>query len=305
MSASTLPSTILTFTAIVGVGALLRAAGILSREDAHPINAVIIYAGLPAFVFTAVHGAQLRADLWGVVVVAWLVFGAMCGLGWAAARLLRLPPRVAGGFILATALGNTGFIGYPITQALFGTSGLPEAIFYDVFGTVGGLVLVGLVIAQRFGDSGEVRANPIRELATFPAVIALAAALLLRPFAIPELVGDGLGLLANMVAPLIMLSVGLSLRMASIRRFAAPLGVIAVLRLVLAPAIALGIGSLVLGSGQPLQVTVLEAGMPSMMLAFVVGERFGLETDLIASAILVTTVASAVVLPLVQMAAFR
>lgn len=308
MTASALASTILTFVAIVGVGALLRAGKILRAEDARPINALIIYVGLPAFIFKAVHGATLRADLWGVVAIAWVVFIAMALLGWLASRLLKLPREMAGGFIIATALGNTGYIGYPITAALLGRENLPEAIFYDVFGTVGALVLVGLLIAQHCGTNDEARVNPLRELATFPAVLALGVALLMRPFDIPIPVSTGLGLLASMVAPLIMVSVGLSLRFRTLGRAARPLMMLSVLRLLVAPAIALGVGTLVLGSvggGMPLRVAVLEAGMPAMMLTLVVGERFGLDTDFIASAIFVTTAASAITLPLVQVLAFR
>jgi malate permease and related proteins len=305
MTAAALATTILTFTAIVCVGVALRASGVLRREDARPINAVIIYAGLPAFIFKAVHGAVLRPDLWRVVVVAWVVFGVMAVLGSLAARALKLPRQVAGGFIIVTALGNTGYIGYPITQALLGAKELPEAIFYDIFGTVGALVLVGLLVAQRYGDNDEARVNPLRELLTFPAVWALAAALVLRPVPMPEMVSNGLGLLASMVAPLIMLSVGLSLRASTMGRSWAPLSAVSVLRLLVAPAIALGLGLIVLGAGIPLRVTVLEAGMPSMMLTLVVGERFGLDSDFIASAIFVTTALSAVTLPLMQLVAFR
>ena len=307
MSPAALATTILTFTGIVGVGALLRWTKIVRAQDAKPINALIIYVGLPAFIFSAVHGATLRADLWGVVAVAWLVFGAMVALAWLGARLLRLPREMAGGFIIAAALGNTGYIGYPITAALLGDRNLPEAIFYDVFGTVGALVVVGLLIAQHYGTNDEARVNPLREIVTFPAVIALALALLLRPFDIPILVSDGLGLLANMVAPLIMLSVGLSLRVSTLGRAAGPLVALTGLRLLVAPAIALGVGTLLLGDvggGAPLRVAVLEAGMPAMMLTLVVGERFGLDTDFIASAIFVTTAASAITLPLVQVLAF-
>lgn len=304
MTPTALATTILTFTAIVAVGAVLRLTGVLRREDARPINALIIYVGLPAFIFRAVHGAELRRELWGVVAVAWIVFVAMAGLAWLVARALRLPRQTAGGFILVTALGNTGYIGYPITQALLGETGLAEAVFSDVFGTVIAFVFVGLLVAQRFGDSDEARVNPVRELLTFPAVIALAAALLLRSVAIPELVSSGLGLLASMVAPLIMLSVGLSLRFNTLGRAAGPLTVVSILRLVVAPAIALGAGTLLLGPGVPLNVAVLQAGMPSMMLTVVAGERFGLDTDFIASAIFVTTAASAVTLPLVQLLAF-
>ena len=305
MTATVLVTTILTFTAIVAAGMVLRTAGVLKREDARPINAVIIYAGLPALIFNAVHAAQLRADLLGVVAVAWVVFGAMLLLAWLASRIMRLPRQLAGGFIVATALGNTGFIGYPITQALLGQARLPEAIFYDVFGTVVAFVLIGLLIAQRFGEAEKARVNPIRELLTFPAVGALVLALLLKPVGVPEVVSNGLALLGNMVAPLIMLSVGLSLRVRTMARTAVPLAVLAVLRLLVAPAIALGVGSVVVGAGAPLRVAVLEAGMPAMMLTLVAGERFGLDSDFIASAIFVTTAASAIALPLVQVLAFR
>jgi len=305
MSAVALASTILTFTAIVGVGALLRATGVLTSADAKPINALIIYVGLPAFIFRAVHGAALRSDLWGVVAIAWIVFAAVLVMAWIVARALKLPRRIAGGFMIAAALGNTGYIGYPITQAVLGSARLPEAIFYDVFGTVGALVFVGLLVAQHYGDNEEARVNPLRELLTFPAVIALALALVLRPVPIPNLVSDGLTLLANMVSPLIMLSVGLSLRFRTLGRSAAVLGLLGGLRLLVAPAIALGVGTAVLGQGAALQVAVLEAGMPSMMLTLVVGERFGLDTDFIASAIFITTAVSALTLPLVQLVAFR
>ena len=248
MSAAALASTILTFTAIVGVGAALRASGILRREDARPINAIIIYVGLPAFIFNAVHGATLRVDLWRVVLIAWMVFGVMLLLGWLAARVLKLPAEIAGGFIVATALGNTGYIGYPVTEAFLGKGSLPQAIFYDVFGTVCALALVGLLVAQHYGTNAEARINPLRELFTFPAVIALLVALLLRSVAIPSLVSDGLGLLASMVAPLIMLSVGLSLRASTMVTQRTPLAVLSVLRLLVAPVIAIGLGWLLFGT---------------------------------------------------------
>jgi malate permease and related proteins len=305
MPQGALVSTILMFVAIVGLGTVLRLTGVLRREDARPINQVIIYVGLPAFIFDAVYRAQLRADLVGVVAVAWVVFAVMLAVGWFAARALKLPRDVAGGFIITVALGNTGYLGYPLTSALFGSNGLPEAIFYDVFGTVFALALVGLLVAQRFGDNDEARVNPVRELLTFPAVIALLLALVLRSVPIPNLVMNGLGMLASMVAPLVMISVGLSLRFETVGHRAGQLAVVGALRLVVAPLIALALGMLVLGRGSALSVTTLEAGMPVMMLTLVVGERFGLDTDFIASAIFVTTAASAITLPMLQLIASR
>ncbi len=303
MNALGITETILGFVGIVAVGLVLRRTGILRRADAHPINQVIIYVGLPAMIFRAVHGAKLGPDLAIVAAVAWGVFLVTVLVAWGLSRALKLPRPIAGGFILAAALGNTGYIGYPITTALLGESGLVRAIFYDVFGTLGAVLIVGLIIAERFGDAEGNRLHPLREALMFPAVIALAVGLLLRSFPVPEMVSTGIDTLASLVVPLIMISVGVSLRPGAIREQAGPLAILSVVRLVFAPLVALGIGSLVLADPAAVRLVVLEAGMPSMMLTLVLGERFGLETDFIAAAILVTTVASVVTIPLMQVIA--
>ncbi len=301
MSAASLASTILTFVAIVGIGWLLRATGRLGPKDARPINAVILYVGLPAFVISAVHGARLDRELALVVAVAWAAFGAALLVSWFAVRAFKLPKTVAGGFVLAATLGNTGYIGYPLAQAFLGDAGLSRAIFYDVFGTVGALILVGLVIAEYYGGGEEKRKHPVREILGFPAVIALAVGLATRPFTFPDAVRDGLAILASLVVPLIMISVGLSLRAGVMRRWATPLTALAAVKLLLAPLVALLIGRAVLnGDTEAVRLVTLQASMPTMMLTMVVGMRFGLDTDFIASAILVTTVASALSIPLMQ-----
>jgi malate permease and related proteins len=299
--ASALAVSILGFAAIVGLGVVLRSAGLVRAADSKALNAVIIYVGLPAFVFQAVHEAPLSRELLGVIGVAWAVFLATLGLSFAAAHLLGLTQQRKGAFILAASLGNTGYLGYPLTAALLGAAAVPLAVFYDVFGTVFALVLVGLPIAARYGVHGDGRVNVLRELVTFPAVIALVAALALRSVQIPVPVSDWLGLLGSMVAPLIMISVGISLRPRAITTNLREVGVIALLRLGVAPAVAAVVAVLLVGSPDAGRVAVLEAGMPSMMLAFAVGERYGLDTDLIASAIFVTTVLAAVSVPLTQL----
>jgi len=302
VSVVALAETILVFVAIVGIGWLLRRVGILRREDARPINTLIIYVGLPAFIIRAVLNATLDARLIEVVAIAWAVFVITALAGWATARALRLPRTAVGAFVLVTAFGNTGYIGYPITQALLGADALSGAIFYDVFGTVAALLFVGLAIAERYSGSDERRKHPLREVLGFPAVIALAVGLIARGLPIPSAVSNGLALLASFVVPLILISVGISLDPGVMRRWAGPLAAITGLRLVVAPLLALVVGAVLFDeTGDTLRIAVLQAGMPTMMLSLVVGARFELDTDLIASAIFVTTAASAVSIPLFQL----
>jgi len=302
MALSALAQAILGFVAIVCVGALLRATGLVQREDARPLNIVIIYVGLPAFVFTAVHGARITAEALRIVVVAWIVFAVLCGLALLAARALRLEPRRAGGFVLAASLGNTGYVGYPLTAALLGTAALPFAVFYDVFGTVLQLVLVGFPMTWRFVGGPKIRAAGLaRELATFPALIAAVVALLLTDVAVPLPVSEWLDLIAKMVAPLIMLSVGISLKPKAVASGAIALVALALIRLVAGPLVAIAAGDLLALDAAAYRTAVLQASMPSMMLTLAVGERFGLDDEFIAAAVFVTTAASAVSIPLIQL----
>ncbi|MBW6468494.1 MAG: AEC family transporter [Coriobacteriia bacterium] len=303
MDVAGLARIVLTLLAMVGVGVLLRAARVLSADDARPVHAIIIYVGLPALIFQAVHPATLQPELGIIAVVAWVVFGITATVAWALARALRLPRRVAGGFILAASLGNTGYIGYPVSRALLGDEGLVRAIFYDSFGTVGALLVVGLLIAQRYGDRVGPRISVVREILRFPAVLALFAALVLKPVPIPEMVSSGLDSLASLVVPLIMLSVGLSLEVRRVAERPLALGVLGAVRLLLAPLVAVAVAGVLLDDPAAVRLVALEAGMPAMMLSIVVGARFGLDTEFLASAVVLTTVASVITIPLVQLIA--
>jgi predicted permease len=163
---------------------------------------------------------------------------------------------------------------------------------------------VGLVVAERYAGSEERRSHPLREVLGFPAVPALLVGLATRGIAIPEAVSNGLGLLASLIVPLIMISVGLSLRIGHVKKWALPLAVVAALRLVASPLVAYALGSAMLGPADAaVPLVTLQAGMPAMMLTLVVGGRFELDTDFIASAIFVTTVLSALSIPLLRVLA--
>ena len=301
MTTGSLIQTIAGFAAIVLVGAAMRGVGLVRREDGRAIKSLIIYLGLPALVFDSVHGARFSMGVLIAVGISWLVFLGGLALALVAGKLLGLRRRTAGGLALCAALGNTGYIGYPLASALLGPASVPIAVLYDVFGTVMQFVLVGFPVARRFGEGPRLTALGIaRELVTFPAFMAALAALALTPFSVPEAIRDWLDLFARMVAPLIMLSVGMSLQPRGLMSHAKGIVAVGTVRLIVAPLLAVLFASWWLPGTREAAVVTLEAGMPSMMLALVLGGRYGLDEEFIAAAIFVTTVASALTLPLMQ-----
>lgn len=284
-----------------GIGVLLRVSGLLSADDARPLNTVLLWVALPALIFTAVHGSPLDPALVMLPAIGWAV--ALVGLAaaWGLSRLLRLEGPLAGAFIMVCVFGNTAYMGYPVAQALAGDAGLVRAIFSDVFGNTAAVISLGTIVASHYGAHG-VKVNPLKEIVTFPPFIALALALVLHSVPLPEALNSWLAALGKLVVPVIMISVGLTLKPRALKGHLSKASVVAATKLVALPLLAFLAGSVVLGGDvTSLRIAVLEAGVPSMMFIMIMGMRFKLDTDFIASAILVTMVGAIVTIPLLQL----
>ena len=129
------------------------------------------------------------------------------------ARVLRRgePGRL---LLLAVALGNSSFIGYPMVRALLGDEALPYAVVYDQFGTFVLLSTFGLyVIARHAGDAPPAPRAMVARILRFPPLWALAVGLTVMPEHPPPWIAAGLQRLADAMLPLVMLAVGLSIRL--------------------------------------------------------------------------------------------
>ena len=284
----------------IALGVALRVSGLLSADDARPLNTLLIWVAMPALIFTTVRREAFDPAFVALPLVGWAI--ALLGLAaaWGLSRALKLEGPTAGAFILAAVFGNTAYVGYPVASALLGDAGLVRAIFSDIFGNTLAVITIGTLVASHYG-AGNVKVNALKELVTFPPFIALAAALVLRSAPVPMQVTSWLDALAKLVVPMVMISVGLTLRPKAVSAHLRSAGVAAALKLVVLPLVALAIGSLVLADEASVRIAVLEAGVPTMMFTMIMGLRFKLDIDFIASAILLTMVGAVATIPILQM----
>ncbi len=283
----------------LALGMVLRVTGLLAAEDSRPLNTLLMYVALPALIFTIVRRESIDPGMAAMPAVGWAVALTGLLLAWVAARALRLDAPTTGAFMLVAAFGNTGYVGYPVASALFGDAGLVRAIFSDVFGNTAAVISIGTILVSRLGEHG-VRVNPLREIVTFPPFIALACALATRSVPVPEVFSFWLDGLGKLVIPLIMVSVGLSLRPRAVGANLPRAAIAAAIKLLVLPLLAWGIARVTGLDDVSRGVAVLQAGVPSMMLAALIGSRFRLDVDLIASTILVTMAGAVVTVPLLQ-----
>jgi predicted permease len=169
---------------------------------------------IPVLVFATFLSFPLDSELVLAVAVAIASTWTLLALSFLYARLVTNERDEQGALMLAGGVGNTGFIGYPLAQLVFGQHGLSLAVVYDqlAFGVPMSSisVVVGRLFGRRSVDTG--RRSRLAAVLLNPPLWALAAALLLRVFGvhIPHIrsVEDGA---AAVVGPMGFLMLGISL----------------------------------------------------------------------------------------------
>ncbi|MBW9220219.1 AEC family transporter [Methanothermococcus sp. SCGC AD-155-N22] len=233
----------------------------------------------------------------------------LCGIvGYILGRYLKLERRSIGGLILVCALGNTGFLGYPVIYGFYGDPGLVRAIFCDM-GSVIASLLIGTFVGITFGESIKEEGNTsiyiIKRLLRFPPFIACILSILFIILGIgiediPTFLVDTLNYLSKATVPLIMISLGLSLSPSS-TKFGIKYGIIALLvRMGVAPLLAAILSMMFLLEGLERNVLILQSAMPSAMMSLVFSLLYRLDIKLVASACFITTITSLVFLPILK-----
>ncbi len=161
------------------------------------------------------------------------------------------------------------------------------------------MLTVGILVARHFGNGKG--GSPIWELVMVPplwaAIVAVAFNLSGVPF--DSWLAQLLEMLASGVVPLMLFSLGLSLRWDTWKPAQFPaLALVSLIQLIAIPLMVWGIAGVMGMSGIYLKGAVLEAAMPSMVLGLVICDRFNLDTAFYAAAVTLTTVLSLITLPL-------
>lgn len=102
----------------------------------------LFWVGVPLSIAAFLRQADLSGAIWVAPIVAWIAIFLGAGLAWVwinwhsqKSNLNSWSRPTQGSFILAAMVGNTGYLGYPVTLAFVGTQYFGYALFYDLLGT--------------------------------------------------------------------------------------------------------------------------------------------------------------------------
>lgn len=288
---------------LIGLGVLwqwLRPQGLDGDTLRRSLTTLVYYLLLPALVLEVLWQAPIGLDSVKVTVMA--LIGLLTGFGLAFFwfKLFPVERPAMGAILLAATFPNVTYLGLPVLETALGPWARSIAIQYDLFACTPVLLTVGMLVAARYGSSQETH-HPIKALLRIPPLWAaiIAVVLNLATIPAPTLILELAEMLGNGVVPLMLFSIGLGLRWSrEWYRQIPQIAPIAVIQLLLIPAVVWWASGWVAMSGDVRTGVILEAAMPTMVLGIVLCDRYGLKTDLYAMAVTVTTALSLVTLPL-------
>ena len=269
----------------LAAGIVLQRAGKLPDNAPAALNAYVINVALPALALKHLHATALTVDLLACAAGAWLMLGLAALFIGFVARRMNLGAAATGALILTGGLANTSFVGLPMIEAWIGRDGLPYGIVIDQLGSYLALSTFGLMVAARYSGQPMQWCVMWQRILTFPPLIALVIALILRPIPFHPALEDALGRIGATVAPIALFAVGCQLRLGELwaRRGALALGL--GYKLLLGPLLIAALCLALLDSGDPetalaRTVVIFEAAMGPMIGAAVVANHYKLDSGL-------------------------
>ena len=208
-----------------------------------------------------------------------------------------------GSFILATILGNTGFVGLTLTQVLTthqNSLNNAWAVLFSVTNNVVGTYGIAILIASYFGKKKTENHwwIQLKDLATVPSLWAFIIGLNTQSIKLPASVESGLGQAIWVVIAVALLLVGLRLGMIQGRKSLAIASLASIIKVFAVP-LAVGLGATYLGVvGEERLVLVLMSGTPTGLSVLILAEVYDMDRDLLASSIALTFIGLFLALPL-------
>jgi predicted permease len=203
-----------------------------------------------------------------------------------------------GSFLLAAMVGNTGYLGYPVTLAVVGTQYFGWALFYDLLGSTFGAYGLGVVLAARFGRGVHNSWQLTKAILINPALWSFGFGLLSRQIPLPKLAELSLQGLGWTVVSLSLVLIGMRLSQLSSWHYLPQASISLAIKMLLVPLI-LGSSLSLFGlSGSTQLVMVLQMAMPPAFATLVLAEEYNLDRDLSVTTLAVGAIALLITLPI-------
>ena len=267
------------------------ALGRALRVDVKAVSRVVFYVFSPCLVFISLTENQLSGGEFRRMAV--FTVGAVALSGLAAflfGKALRLDRHALAGLLVVSMFVNGGNYGLPLNLFAFGEPAVARAVIYYVFSTLM-VYTAGVVIAS--SGRASIRSS-LAGILKVPVLYGLILAIGLRliGWELPTPFFRAVKLMSGAALPAMLIVLGLQMAEAKRPQNLKLVTAAALFRLLTGPAIGLPLAALLNLTGPARQAAVLEASMPTAVIATILAVEYDIDPLFVTSTVLVATLLS-------------
>ena len=291
-----------------GVGYAANKAHILPVEANQYLISLLLYISIPCMIISSMAENPLTAETKRATLEVFLgtlvFFFFSWGLGLIVVKLLRYEPAKDRGvlLVLMTSL-NTGFMGFPVTDAIFGSQAMYFMVIENCTCT---FYLYSLQIMQlNYGNRKKAHLKELlRSMCNMCMLSALVGlVILVTGFRMPDLALNFFDMMAEATVPVSMIVLGIQLGNSDLKGALKNGKLIAVC---LASEVLLPVATFLAVNWLPLTnwaklILVFASAFPGAVISVAVTSREKKNADLMAQGIALTTLISLATLPVAAM----
>lgn len=304
---------------MTAVGCFCGRMGWMKHEHKAFLVKYIMNIALPCMCVNGLMGKVTHAlllEMRAVLLVSVCGIGVMLLLAYAVARLLKLPPKRLGVFVVMCFVANSMFIGYPMCTALFGDAAVPVVLAYYIVNTLA-FQTVGVAFLNYGNEQPRQRRTLRQFLKAFIKpplyMIALCVVLILLDVQLPKLILDFAGYMGNTVSPIALLYSGFVIYELFASKKAAPkaqpgggkltlsLALVLLFRFVIAPVCCVLFCRTLGITGSVKSMLMIEMAMPVMTQVVVLSAECGADEGYAALGMSISTIACFAAVPILML----
>ncbi|WP_312694642.1 AEC family transporter [Caproiciproducens sp.] len=280
---------------MIFIGYVCGKTGMITKRGAKQITAILLYVVTPCLIVSSLQSIIGQIGVKDLAsAVLWSAFA--MGLAILVSMLFfrRSPDYQRKILRFAAAYSNSGFMGLPLVQAVFGSMGVAYASMYNS-------VFNFLMWTHGYASVSSKRTPSFKQIATNPGIIGLAVAFPLFAFSVklPEILEFPIDSLASINTPLAMIVVGDYISGINLKELFTDrdLYLLSVLRLVLIPGLTFAL-MLPFSIDKTIASTVLLlCSAPAATATAMFAVQFGGDAKLASKSVALTTLFSVVTMP--------
>lgn len=298
----------LPFFALIFLGVFAARRWEVGEQGLAWLNIFLVYFALPALIILVVAAAPFEQLInWPYITATSAVTTAVFITIMLGSRLLfGTPLKEATLQGTAGSYGNVGYMGLPLSVAFFGPEAAVPAALVFCFDCAGEFILTAFfaTLAHERNEEahwGEVAWRILKQVATHPFIVATAVGVLASAFAVkpPGFLGTMMDMLMKSAGPTALFALGVTVGLRKFAGFGRELALVVPMKTVVQPVLAFMAVSLVPGTPPLwLHVAVMMAALPTASNAFILASQYKAYVGGASTAVIVTTIVSALTIPL-------